>query len=440
MDVITAATENQVTSRTISSHAGQRVTVRGAIHRVRRVGPITFVVLRDRDGLLQGVLEAESPSHLIDSCEEGNFVVLGGMVAAEERAPHGVDLRIDHVEVVGAPVEPFPFVMSKRVLNVGLNEKLNYRMLSLRHPREQAIFRIQAVLAELFERYLSEHGFTAIHTPKIVSAGAEGGANLFPLEYFGRQAFLAQSPQFYKQFMVGVFERVYEVGPVYRAERHATSRHLNEYVSMDYEMGFIADHRDVMAVEVALLTWMFDQLRELCAEDLALLEVEVPSIGDIPTVTLAEAQAVLAQRYDHDIQGEGDLDPRGEELLSQWTREQCGSEFVFVTAYPSAKRPFYAMDDPEAPHLTRSFDLLFRGLEVTTGGQRIHRYDEQLEKIRRFGLSPESFESYLLMHKFGMPPHGGLAIGLERLTMRLLGRANIRDATLFPRDIDRITP
>ena len=414
--------------------------VRGAIHRVRRVGPIAFVVLRDRDGLLQGVLEADSPPHLVEGCREGNFVVLGGVVAREERAPHGVDLRIDHVEVAGAPVEPFPFVMSKRVLNVSLNEKLNYRMLSLRHPREQAIFRIQAAIAEGFAQYLAEQGFTAIHTPKIVSAGAEGGANLFPFEYFGRRAFLAQSPQFYKQFMVGVFERVYEVGPVYRAEKHATSRHLNEYVSLDYEMGFISDHRDVMAVEVALLTWLLDQVRERCADEVEMLEAEIPVVGDIPTVTLAEAQAVLARRFGHDIEGEGDLDPRGEELLCQWTREECGSEFVFVTAYPSAKRPFYAMDDPDDPELTRSFDLVFRGLEVTTGGQRIHRYDEQVEKIRRLGLSPESFEHYLLMHRFGMPPHGGLAIGLERLTMRLLGLANVRDATLFPRDIDRLTP
>lgn len=440
MDVIRAATDDSVTSRTIAEHIGRSVRVRGAIHRVRRMSGVTFVVLRDRDGLLQGVLGDESPPALGEACEEGRFVILGGSVVEDERAPHGVDLHIESVEVVGAPVEPFPFVMSKRVLNVGLNEKLNYRMLSLRHPREQATFRVQAALAESFARYLSEHGFTCVHTPKIVSAGAEGGANLFPLEYFGRHAFLAQSPQFYKQFMVGVFERVYEVGPVYRAEKHATSRHLNEYISMDYEMGFISDHRDVMAVEVALLSWVLNAVRERCAEELALLEAEIPVVGEVPSVTLGDAQSVLASRFGHDIRGEGDLDPRGEELLSQWAREECGSEFVFVTAYPSSKRPFYTMDDPENPTLTRSFDLLFRGLEVTTGGQRIHRYEDQLEKIQRFGLSAESFESYLLMHKFGMPPHGGLAIGLERLTMRLLGLGNIRDATLFPRDIDRLTP
>lgn len=304
----------------------------------------------------------------------------------------------------------------------------------------RAIFKIQEAIAIAFREFLQREHFTEIYTPKVVSEGAEGGANVFDLEYFGRSAYLAQSPQFYKQIMVGVFERVYEIGPVYRAEKHNTSRHLNEYISLDLEMGFIDSFIDVMEMETALLQYVFTYVREHRREELELLEATVPSFTEIPALRLDEAHQLVRDVFGKEVVPEGDLDPESEELVCRYAREMWGSELVFVTHYPSAKRPFYAMDDPADPRFTCSFDLLFRGLEVTTGGQRIHEYDVQVAKLERRGLSPIAFESYLQMHKYGVPPHGGLAIGLERLAMKLLGLRNVREASLFPRDIDRITP
>jgi nondiscriminating aspartyl-tRNA synthetase len=423
-----------VTSRCLPDHVGETVTVQGAVHRVRDVGGITFLVIRDREDLLQAVTDdgAAAPP-------EGAYVRITGEVVPEERAPRGVDLRVTAIELIAEPVEPIPIVINKRALNLSLHEKLERRPLALRHPRERAIFRIQAALAEGFRRFLRGQGFTEIRTPKIVSVGAEGGANLFELDYFGRAAYLAQSPQLYKQFMVGVYERVFEVGQVYRAEKHNTSRHLNEYVSLDLEMGFVRDHRDVMAMEAALLATVLPEISEECAEELALLEVELPEVTDIPALPLAEAIAIAERDLGRPVDRD-DLDPEAEEAVSRHGATELGSEFVFVTHYPEAKRPFYALNDPDDPALTRSFDLLLRGLEVTTGGQRIHSYDEQVEKLRRFGLDPADFEHFLVLHRHGVPPHGGLAIGLERLTMKLLGFGNVREATLFPRDIDRLTP
>jgi nondiscriminating aspartyl-tRNA synthetase len=425
--------EQIVTSRRLPDRVGETVTVQGAVHRIRDVGGLAFVLVRDREDVLQAVTESA------DGLEEGSWVRITGEVVAEPRAPRGVDLRIGEIEVIAAPVEPFPLVINKRALDVGLNEKLNRRPITLRHSRERAIFRIQAALAEGFRRFMRAEEFTEIQAPKIVSVGAEGGANLFAFEYFGKPAFLAQSPQLYKQFMVGVYERVFTVGPVFRAEKHNTSRHLNEYVSLDFEMGFIRDHRDVMAMECALMRSMLAFVSAECEEEIALLEADLPEVGEIPAVTLADAAEAAERALGREVSRD-DLDPEAEEAVSRWGLEEFGTDFLFLTHYPQAKRPFYAMDDPDDPSKTLSFDLLLRGLEVTTGGQRIHRYDEQVEKIERMGLDPADFEDFLMLHRHGIPPHGGLAIGLERLTMKLLRLDNVREAALFPRDVDRMTP
>jgi nondiscriminating aspartyl-tRNA synthetase len=300
---------------------------------------------------------------------------------------------------------------------------------------------VASVLAELFSRFLLEEGFTGIHTPKICSAGAEGGANIFPVDYFGERAFLAQSPQFYKQMGVAVYERVFEVGPVFRAEPHQTTRHVNEYTSLDLEMGFIDGQEQVMGLEAAFLRWAFEKLPELCGYELELLKAEVPLVpGSIPCLTLAEAHELAGEILGRDFSAEPDLEPVEERALCTRMEEETGSGLVFVTHFPTEKRPFYAMDDPEDSKLTLSFDLLFRGLEVTTGGQRIHDYEAQVEKMRRFGLDPRDFSGYLQAHMYGLPPHGGLAIGLERLAARLLELDNIRLTTMFPRDVKRLTP
>jgi nondiscriminating aspartyl-tRNA synthetase len=285
----------------------------------------------------------------------------------------------------------------------------------------------------------SQH-FTEIRTPKIVAGNAEGGANVFKLEYFGKKAFLAQSPQVYKQTMVGVYDRVFEAAPVFRAEKHNTTRHLNEYTSLDFEMGYIDGFEDIMEMETGMLQYTFDFLSKEYEKELKILGVTLPAVTNIPAVRFDEAKKLVSEKYDRKIRNPYDLEPEEEILIGKYFEEEYGSDFVFVTHYPSKKRPFYAMDDPTDSKFTLSFDLLFRGMEITTGGQRIHSYDEQVAKMVARGMNPDDFTNYLMIHKHGMPPHGGLGIGLERLTMRLLGEQNVRETTLFPRDVSRLEP
>ena len=281
------------------------------------------------------------------------------------------------------------------------------------------------------------NNFTEIHTPKIVAQGAEGGANIFRLDYFDKEAFLNQSPQFYKQTAVAFFDRVFEVAPVYRAERHATSRHLNEYIGLDFEMGFIKDMYDVMDMEVAMLRYLMDYLKEHYQPEIKILDADIPEVGEIPAIKFEEAIGLLKGAK---VKNKFDLEPEDEVYLCNWAKENYGTEFIFVTNFPSSKPPFYAMNDPEDPRTACKFDLLFRGLEITTGGQRIHNYEEQIEKMKAQGLDPADFEYYLSAHKYGLPPHGGLGIGLERLVMKLLNQQNIRQASMFPRDLNRLLP
>jgi nondiscriminating aspartyl-tRNA synthetase len=292
-----------------------------------------------------------------------------------------------------------------------------------------------------FRAVLRERGFVEIQTPKIVAAATESGANVFALDYFGRPAYLAQSPQLYKQMMVGVFERVFEVGPVFRAEPHDTPRHLNEYVSLDVEMGFIADHTTVMALLTEVLRAMLATLRAEAGEALALLRLDLPPVPPtIPVLHFAEAQALIAAATGEDPRDEPDLAPAHERWLGDWARREHGSEFLFVTGYPMVKRPFYTHPDPERPAFSRGFDLLFRGLELVTGGQRLHRHADYLAALAARGLDPAPLAGYLDAFRYGMPPHGGFAIGLERWVARLTGVANVREVTLFPRDMQRLTP
>ena len=344
------------------------------------------------------------------------------------------------VKVLGRPYEQLPVPLGKKYMGLSLDVDLPLRPITLRHPRKQAVFRIQGAIADGFAEYMQSQGFTHIHTPKIVVAGAEGGANLFKLDYFGNPAYLAQSPQFHKQYLAGAFGRVFEIGSVYRAERHNTSRHLNEYIGLDFEMAYIDSMYDVMEMEVGMLKSVMQYVKEHCPEEIAMLNAEIPEIGEIPTIRFHEAKQIMEEKYGHKSKNRYDLNPDEEVLLCQWAKEEHNSEFVFVTHFPSAKRPFYAMDDPEDPKLALSFDLLFRGLEITTGGQRIHDYQEQMDKLEARKMNAELFESFTMLHKYGMPPHGGLGIGLERLTMQLLGLNNVRDASMFPRDMNRLEP
>ena len=418
----------------------QEAVVEGAVNSIRNMGDVAFVILRRREGLFQTVFENEQVNVSIHELKEAMNVRVRGILCEEERAPHGRELRIRHIDVLSCPAEPLPLAIDKWKMNTSLEAKLNYRSLSLRNIQERSKFKIQEALVRAFRDFLYGQGFTEIHTPKIGARGAEGGANMFKLSYFHKPAVLAQSPQFYKQMMVGVFDRVFETGPVFRAEKHNTKRHLNEYTSLDFEMGYIDSFEEIMAMETGFLQYAMEVLKKDYAKELEILKVELPDVSRIPAVRFDKAKELVAGKYNRKIRNPFDLEPEEEALIGQYFKEEYNADFVFVTHYPSKKRPFYAMDDPEDTRYTLSFDLLFHGLEITTGGQRIHDYDALRQKIADRGMEEEGMEQYLDTFKHGMPPHGGLGIGLERLTMQLLGEDNVRETCLFPRDLNRLEP
>ena len=421
-------------------HTGRRVKLNGAVNTVRDMGDVAFIVLRKREGLIQTVYEEGKTDVPLSDIREGATLEVEGVLNPEDRAPNGIELRIEAIRILSAPTEAMPLPIGKWKLNTSLEAKLNYRPIALRNVRERAKFRIQEGLVRGFRDYLHEQGFTEIHTPKIGAKSAEGGANLFRLEYFHKPAILQQSPQFYKQMMVGVFDRVYEVAPVFRAEKHNTKRHMNEYTSLDMEMGYIDSFEDIMQVETGYLKYTMELLQKDYAREIKMLGVDIPKVDKIPVVRFDVAKKQISEKYGRQIKNPFDLDPEEEQLICKYYKEECDSDFVFVTHYPSKKRPFYAMDDPDDPSVTLSFDLLFRGLEVTTGGQRIHDIDMLLAKMEERKMTDEGMEQYLSCFKHGMPPHGGLGLGLERLTMQLLGEENVREVTLFPRDLSRLSP
>ena len=422
------------------THPDDIVTVQGAVHRIRHMSGFSFVILRTARELIQCVADTDQVS-LAGLCE-GCTVMVAGLVHVDPKSRSGPEIRLETVSILSVPASEMPFVLGKKFLDISQDTNLDHRSIALRHPAERARFRIQEGIGRSFREYFTGQHFTEIHTPKIVFAGAEGGANIFRLDYFGREVFLAQSPQFYKQAMVGVFDRVFEVGAVYRAEKHSTSRHLNEYIGLDIEMGYIDSFEDLMQVETGWIQRMMTLLAECYAPELAMLQARLPDLtGGIPSIRFSDAKALVEKVVRKtETEERDDLSPDEEKAISTAVYKETGCEFVFVTHYPTSKRPFYAMEDPANTDVTLSFDLLFRGLEVTTGGQRIHDYDEQVAKMERRGMNPELFESYLQIHKYGMPPHGGFGAGLERMTMKLLNLPNIRQTSLYPRDLTRVTP
>ncbi len=431
---------NDLKVEELQNHIGEIICMKGSIYKIRKMKGFAFVLIRTRARIVQCVYSEEEANFSLEALREECCCSIRARVVFEERARAGYELHLLEVKVLSEPKEPSPIVISGKKVDASLEKLLDYRPITLRNEKERAIFRIQNGITDGMRHFFAQHGFTEIHSPKIVFAGAEGGANIFKLDYFGKEAYLTQSPQFYKQMMVGVCERVFEIGPVFRAEKHDTSRHLNEYIGVDFEMGYIEGFEEIMEMETEMLRHVMWWLNEHCAYELELLAVKLPEIGAIPAIRFVEAKEWIAGEYHRFIKDWEDFEPEEERLLCELVEKKFGSEFVFVTHYPTKKRPFYAMNDPENPAETLSFDLLFRGLEVTTGGQRIHVYDEQIQKIRAKGMEPEAFESYLMMHKHGMPPHGGLGMGLERLTSRLLGQENVRYSALFPRDVNRLTP
>lgn len=421
----------------LNEYINKSVNIKGWIYRVRKLKSITFLILRDRTGLVQCVLE----NNLIDinSLKLESVVSINGEVRESKNNLNPFEISVESINIINLCKEELPIEINQNNLEVNLDTMLNNRVLSLRHEKINSIFKIQNLIVEGFKEFLRKEDFTEIFTPKLVAQGAEGGSDVFEVKYFENKAYLAQSPQFYKQMMVGAgFERVFEVGHVYRAEQHDTNRHLNEYISMDLEMGFIENEEELMDLEENLLKYILNKVAKEGEKYLKLTNANIPNInGKIPRMKLSEAINILEKHYNK--KGlEGDLDPEGEKLICKYAKENLGCEFIFLTHYPRKKRPMYTM--PCGEHETHSFDLLFRGIEITTGGQRIHDYDMLIKNMEYKNLNPNNYESYTETFKYGMPTHGGLAIGLERITAKLLDLENIREATLITRDRHRLLP
>lgn len=424
----------------LANHLNEKIKIHGSIYKIRKMSGFAFILLRTKRNVVQCIYSNEYSLFELDDLTEESCVIATAQVIPEERSKAGFELRLLQVEILSKPDQQSPIVINNKRVDTSLENLLNYRPVTLRNEKERAIFLLQEGITLGIREFLKKENFTEIHSPKIVHAGAEGGANIFRFDYFGKEAYLAQSPQFYKQMMVGVYERVFEIAPVFRAEKHDTSRHLNEYTSVDFEMGYIKNFEDIMEMETALLRHVIEVLESNYEDERRILNVKLPYIKEIPSIKFMEAKELISVRFNRPIVDFDDFEPEEEKNLSQIIKEETGSDFVFVTHYPSRKRPFYAMDSVENEEETESFDLLFKGLEITTGGQRIHNYEQQLNKMKKREMNTESFESYLMMHKYGMPPHGGLGLGLERFTSRLLDQDNVRLSSLFPRDLNRVTP
>ncbi|NLK72849.1 MAG: aspartate--tRNA(Asn) ligase [Clostridiales bacterium] len=416
----------------------KQVLLKGWIHKIKEFGNFAFVVLRDKTGLVQLVVD---DVNIINQLKLEMSVEISGQLKKNEKAPGGVEVHVEKMRILGnIYYDLLPFSINQIKVQTTLENELDYRYISLRRPDRRVVFKVQQEVTEAFRRYLIEKGFSEIHTPKIIASGTEGGSEMFTVKYFENRAFLAQSPQFYKQMMVGSgFEAVFEIGHAYRAEPHNTWRHLNEYVSLDVEMGFIEDENDLMDLEEGFINFLYDHLKETCREELKLLNIELGTINKIPRITLQDVQKILEDVFGKSSPS-GNIDAEGEVLLSKYIKEKYDSDFVFITKYPVSKRPMYTMPDSKEEGMTRSFDLIYKGLEITSGGLRIHDYEMLKGNIIKFGLKPEDFSFYLDSLKYGMPPHGGFAIGLERITMKLLDLDNTRQSTLLPRDMNRIEP
>jgi nondiscriminating aspartyl-tRNA synthetase len=425
----------------LRQHVGERVQLAGWLHRLRQLSNVNFLILRDGKGTAQIVVNAPDVMEQLAALHPETVLLVEGAVVVEAQAPGGVEVHCDCVELVSPAVEPPPFELFRPTIKAQLPTMLDHAPVALRHPRQRAFFRMAAAAMEGFRTTLRARDFVEIQTPKIVAAATESGANVFAIDYFERPAYLAQSPQFYKQMMVGVFERVFEVGPVFRAEPHTTPRHLNEYVSLDVEFGFITDHTTVMALLAEVIRGILSAIREQVQDALLTLKIGLPEAPPtIPALHFGAAQAMITAATGEDLSNEPDLAPAHERWLGEWAQREYGSDFLFIVGYPMIKRPFYTHPDPQRPQFSNSFDLLFRGLELVTGGQRLHHYADYLAALQARGLTPEPLAGYLEAFKHGMPPHGGFAIGLERLIARLVEVPNIRETTLFPRDMNRLTP
>jgi nondiscriminating aspartyl-tRNA synthetase len=424
----------------------ETVKISGWVKTRRDHGKIVFVDLRDRSGVLQCVITPEAKRYDDFKRTRVQWVLnLTGKIKTRPEKLINLEMKTGKVEMdvqdfeVLSQAQELPIDISDNEINLHIETLLDYRNLSIRNEKIGAIFRVYDEVLKSYADYLRSQNFLEIKTPKLLSACTEGGAEFFKVKYFDREAYLAQSPQFYKQAGVGAFERVFEIGSVFRAEPHFTSRHINEFVGLDAEMGFITGSEDVMDALEETMKQILINVKEKCAEELKIhgAGIEIPE--NFPRIRFSEALEVLKKEFGKEMEG-NDIDPEGERLICEWAKKEKGSDFVFLTNYPWAIRPMYIMPDPKNPKETFGFDLLYRGVEIASGGQRIHDHDQLVENMKRKNLNPDDFKNYLEIFRFGMPPHGGWGLGSERIVQKILGLKSIKEAILFPRDVKRLTP
>jgi nondiscriminating aspartyl-tRNA synthetase len=417
----------------LEGRIGQSVTLRGWVHRIRDLGGVSFLLLRDRSGTAQLVFDAK-PDVTLET-------VIGatGTVAANEKAPGGIEVRVRELEVIAPAAPDLPFPVNQDPAKTNLESILDNRMISVRNPAILSIFRVQSTILRCFAEFLRREGFTEIKTSKLIGTGTEGGTGLFSVDYFDTKVYLTQSPQIYKQVMIASgLERVFEIGPAYRAEKHDTPRHINEFVSLDLELAFVESEQELMDLETRILADIFAGIRACNQKDLDAWKAAVPDpelCAKIPRVSHDEAKEIVGRETGKKTY---EITPEAERALCEWALKTAGIEAAFVYAYPRKARPFYTF--PADNNRTRSFDLLFRGLEITSGSIRINRYDMLLENLAAFDLKPEGLADYLNVFKYGCPPHGGFAIGMERITQKIMGLGSVKEASLFPRDRKRVRP
>ncbi len=417
------------------------VKICGFVQTRRDHGKIVFLDVADRSGIIQVVAGYGDAKDV----HSQDVVYVEGKVLERPKNLFNPNLDTGKIEIqagiinVLSKAAELPFDIGAKDLNLQLPTLLDNRALTLRHPKTKAIFKIQETIAQTFRDILKTEGFTEIFVPTIVPSTTEGGAQVFPVEYFGHKAYLAQSPQFYKQIMVGVYERVFTIAHAYRAEPSVTTRHLTEYLGLDVEMGFISSWEDIMDLAEKVVTSIIRIIDTQHKKELELFNVQMPKVTkSIPRIKLKKALEIVFKRTGVDHRQEPDLAPDDEKQICKWALEEHGSDLIFITHYPTKKRPFYTMPDPDDPEYTLSFDLIGEGTEWVTGSQRINNYRQLLEHAKKWGNKEESLLTYLQAFKYGMPPEGGFCMGLERITRDLLNLANIREASLFPRDMERV--
>lgn len=432
--------------RDLHGSIGKTVTVKGWISVRRDQGKLIFFDVRDRSGIVQAVVLPKSAAAEIAKEVRLEYAVSLEAKVNErpeknrnEKAENGdIELEVLELTILGK-AEPLPFDMSLEGYNLDLTTELDHRALTLRHPRLQAIFKVQAVIIDSFREYMKQNEFFEFQAPAIAPATAEGGAEVFEITYFDKKAYLSQSPQLYKQIVMTAFERVFSVNKVFRAEPSATTRHITEIVSLDAEMAFISSWEDVRDMSQETVRFILNQVATVCARELELLGATLPvMIEKTPTLSLREAQEKIFEKTGRDVRGDKDLNPEDERTICEIVKEETNSDFVYVYGYPTRQKPFYVYPNPENPEFNEGMDLLCRGVEWLSGGRRINDYTQLMEHVQKWGMDPKKIEMFLEAFRYGVPPEGGFALGAERMTMQILGLKNIREATLFPRDMHRI--